>query len=201
MCSARSESTSAAETVADVVLTVEQCRGILMAVHRSSPDDVSSRLHDVAREHRTPVHDLATATVELVRGAPPTDPGATVVAMRFLLGSPAYQRAVLDGQVHPSVRDAAADMHPGPDAAVEELLRAADVRDQAAEARDRAARDRDDAAQSRAQGAADTEHDGRDRGQAALDREWAAADRDRSAGDRAHLIDELRHRQQELATD
>ena len=175
-------------------LVIEQCKGILMGVHRCGPAAAAGLLAQVSAEHGIGVRDLAVATAELVRGAIPTDPTATVVAMRFLMGRTAYHRPVLDGQVHPSVRDAAADMHPGPDADVERLLLAADRRDLAAERRDHAAADRDIAAHARPHHTpADIKRDEQDRDQAAIDRVWAASDRDQSAGDRAALLDRLRH--------
>lgn len=173
--------------------TLAWCEGIVMGVHRCGPDAAATMVRSVAGAHALGMLDLATATVELVRGAPPSDPAATVVAMRFLMGRAAYSRPVLDGQVHASVRDAAADMHPGPDAEVEALLVAADGRDRAAEARDHAAADRDAAAGQRHEEASgDPRRDDAAREQAALDRAWAATDRDLSAGDRAALVDRLR---------
>ncbi|MGZ4608709.1 MAG: ANTAR domain-containing protein [Actinomycetes bacterium] len=197
MCPAPAESTNGQTVAVDqqpIDRTIEQCRGILMGVHRVGSDTAGDLIIRVAESHGVRVRDLAVATVELVRGATPTDPTATVVAMRFLMGHPAYHRPVLDGQVHVSVREAAADMHPGPDADVERLLREADSRDRAAEQRDRAAADRDSAAHSRThQTPADVALDEQDRDQAGIDRAWAASDRDMSADDRAALIDKLRH--------
>ena len=196
MCPAPKESVRPAPVVVgaqDSDRTVQWCLGILMGVHRCGPEVAADMLRRVAVAHAVAEADLATATVELVRGATPRDPVATVVAMRFLMGRLAYHRPVLDGQVHASVRDAAADMHPGPDADVEALLLAADERDQAAERRDRAAGERDQAAYARPHvSPADLARDASDRQQSELDRVWAATDRDASAGDRAALADQLR---------
>lgn len=170
---------------------VEQCKGILMAVHRLGPEAAREMLDHVSQKRDCAVRDLAVATVELVAGAAPTNPVAAAVALRFLMGHIAYTRPVLDGQVHPSVRGALR-MHHAADEEVERLLRAADARDQAAEQRDHAADDRDHEAHAGPHAASEHLFDEVAREQAAIDRAWAASDRDLSAGDRADLVERLR---------
>lgn len=179
---------------AELLAAVEQCKGILMAVHGVGQDVAWEMLSNVSEERHCALPDLAVATVELVRGAAPTKPNAAAVALRFLMGAAAYTRPVLDGQVHPAVRGAVA-RHLTSDEEVEALIRAADVRDQAAERRDHVADDRDHAALAGPdQTAGEHLFDEVAREQAAIDRAWAASDRDLSAGDRADLVERLRRR-------
>lgn len=176
---------------ADRTAPVERARGVLMAVHRVDAAHAGGLLARVAEDHDVTVAALAVATLEAVQGSQPSDPGASAIAVRHLLG-PAAFRPVLDGQLHPSMR-AFADPPPGPpdishSTSAGEVLARADERDRAAERRDRTADAR--AAAARARHALDPaahEEDEADLDQAVLDRFWSGVDRDSAAGDRETL--------------
>jgi len=83
---------------------IEQAKGIVMSVHRCDAERAWVQLTGCSQQHNVKVRGLALAVVEAVSGEAPTDQRASTVALRHLLGWPAFNRPVLDGQLHPAMR-------------------------------------------------------------------------------------------------